>query len=454
MKKKNGVSLRLVHSILTFVSLAFAVAVIITTSVAENGHEEISKLTDGYVRCTNDILAMDETSDYLTSRVREYVALGKKEDAEKYVAEIAESKTREKALENVKTYFANTVVYDNLEATLRASNALETTELYAMKLASAFYGPDQVPSKIFNVTLLDEDVALSDESKRDKAMEMVFGEDYKKQKLEIDSNAQECLNNLIKITEERKKSANDSVVFTMTFHEIVGALLLINVAVAGILTGTLVFSPLRKAKTALTEGRKIEVEGCSEVRFVTNSYNEVFDANEHKKEILQFEVSHDILTGIPNRHDYVANCNRLAKDKVIYIIADVDHFKEINDTFGHAMGDTVLSEVARRLREAFLNHDRVFRIGGDEFVVMVFDTDDKRRLELKKTLKNINEVLHDLHKDNSFPLVSISFGVTMKEEAMSFEDAYRQADKALYSVKKKAGCDFAFYSELDSKLKE
>ena len=156
---------------------------------------------------------------------------------------------------------------------------------------------------------------------------------------------------------------------------------------------------------------------------------------------------HDILTGISNRHEYTSICNRLAKSNVIYIIADVDKFKGINDTFGHAIGDQVLSEVARKLRETFLNHDRVFRVGGDEFIIFVEDVSKERKKELELTLEDINNTFAQRHEYQGFPLVSLSFGVVEKDENMTFEDAYRRADKALYKVKATGGCGFEFYHE-------
>ena len=442
--KKKSVSLFLIQALFSLTSLALSISVIVATNVNRSAYNEMESLTDGYLRCTNDVLQLDEVSDFLTSRAMEYVATGSKTAAERYVTETNESKNREKALAHFQTYFANTDVYRDLTSALSYSNQLSEQEFYAMRLASDFYGFDKAPSAIQSITLTAEDSLLAPEAKKDKATTMIFGESYQLLKSKIDGSIQSCLNGLIDVTEQRKLAASESVSKTMMFHDIAAGALLALVVASGAATWFLVLDPLRKIKGAIDDNHQIKVSGSREIRFASEAYNKVFESNEHKKEVLQFEVSHDILTGIPNRHDYVDTCNRLAKDEVIFIIADVDHFKSINDTCGHAMGDSVLSEVARRLRETFLNHDRVFRIGGDEFVVMVFDTDHKRRGELKKICEGLNTAFETLHKKQNFPLVSLSFGVTLKKAEETFESAYREADKVLYKVKENGGCGVMF----------
>ena len=90
----------------------------------------------------------------------------------------------------------------------------------------------------------------------------------------------------------------------------------------------------------------------------------------------QFRSEHDGLTGIMNRHglnDAAKSAlawNRRNKQQVAALIIDLDRFKEINDTFGHAAGDEVLKAVATRLRSSIREEDSVARFGGDEFVVL------------------------------------------------------------------------------------
>ena len=447
--KKKGVSLFLIQGLFSIASLALVVAVIVATNIHHAAHEEMERMTDGYVRCTNDVLQLDEVSDFLTSRTMEYVATGSKTSAELYVTEITESKNREKALAHFQTYFAGTTVYGDLTAALDYSNLLAEREYYAMRLAADYYGLDQIPAVIQAVSLTEADSALSLEEKRSKAMDMVFGEGYQELKKSIDDSIQSCLDGLIAVTEQRKSIASKAVSQTMLFHNIMSGALLALVIASGTTTWYLVLRPLRRIKYAIDDNRPIKVSGSRELRYASEAYNRVFEMNERQKENLQFEISHDVLTGISNRHDFVDTCSQRAKDKMIFIIADIDYFKTINDTYGHAIGDSVLSEVAKRLTASFKSEDRVFRIGGDEFVIMVGDTSPTRREELKQVCDGLNADLASLRKKQNFPAVSMSFGVTLKKEDDTFESAYREADKALYQVKDRGGKGAVFDSSFE-----
>ena len=447
-KPRKGISLLFIYVTLTLVSFLLAGSIVTVTVISQKGNEEINRLTDGYLTCTNDILQLDETSDFLTERCREYVANGSKVAAERYVIEVTESKTREKALEHFRIYFADTEIDGHFSSALANSDALAELEFYAMRLSADYYGFASAPTAIQNIELSPEDAALSDEQKQAKANELVYGVAYQTLKNKIDASAQLCLDGLIQVTTERKQIATRTVNVALIYHDTASWILLFFMIALAVSTWVLVLRPLRKTKESIDAEEPVKVRGSSELRYVSRAYNRVYEENEHKKEILLFEVSHDILTGISNRHDFVDSCNHHASDHLLFVIADIDRFKSINDTHGHASGDTVLTEVARRLREAFLNHGHVFRIGGDEFVIMVFDTDAERKNGLEATLTGINETLRSIHDDQSdFPEVSLSFGVAEKKANRTFETTYRLADKALYRVKSEGGNGVAFDSE-------
>ena len=444
---KRGISLKLIHGILVVLSLSLSISLVIITRFAESSYRKIDDLSNGYIQCTQDIQILDETSDYLTSKSREYVAIGNAQAAADYIIEINEKRTREKSLENVNKYFANTEVQTLLENALDSSNRLADKEVYAMRLVGDVYGFSNLPDAIKTVSIREEDVYLTNEEKKDKAINMVFGDDYSTLKGVIDKDVEDSLQLLISITTERKTEANNNLIRVLIIHEILGIATLLIVLALGVITYILLLIPLKRSIEAINENKRIDVYGSREINIVVKAYNEMFENNQKQQKALQYEVSHDILTGISNRHEYTSICNRLAKSNVIYIIADVDKFKGINDTYGHAIGDQVLSEVARKLRETFLNHDRVFRVGGDEFIIFVEDVSKERKKELELTLEDINNTFAQRHEYQGFPLVSLSFGVVEKDENMTFEDAYRRADKALYKVKATGGCGFEFYHE-------
>ncbi len=138
----------------------------------------------------------------------------------------------------------------------------------------------------------------------------------------------------------------------------------------------------------------------------------------------------DPLTGVANRdafHDELAA--RAGRCAVVY--ADVDRFKDVNDVFGHAVGDRVLAEVARRLEGASRPTDMVARLGGDEFVVLL-DTDDER------TARRIGERILDavsapLAIIGGPPHVSVSLGLAFPAPGI---DVVEMADRAMLAAKR------------------
>lgn len=162
----------------------------------------------------------------------------------------------------------------------------------------------------------------------------------------------------------------------------------------------------------------------------------------------------DSLTGLYNRRYLMAHLGGLIekyverKKELAVLMFDIDHFKDINDTYGHAAGDDVLIELSKRVVGNLRSMDMVARLGGEEFVVVMPDTDGE-------TAKMVAERLRRLVGENSFEAkaagkalnVSISIGATIfKPGADSVESLLRRVDEALYEAKRggrdRVVCDF------------
>lgn len=149
----------------------------------------------------------------------------------------------------------------------------------------------------------------------------------------------------------------------------------------------------------------------------------------------------DELTGLYNRRHFESNFEReflRAKrygSKLSVAIIDIDFFKKINDTYGHSAGDYVLREVAYNIGETFRKTDMVFRYGGEEFVVILTETDANSALIPLERLREKIGNMEFNYKGQIFKL-TISIGVnsntTIAENFIGFFDG---ADKALYEVK-------------------
>jgi diguanylate cyclase (GGDEF)-like protein/PAS domain S-box-containing protein len=158
---------------------------------------------------------------------------------------------------------------------------------------------------------------------------------------------------------------------------------------------------------------------------------------------LSFQATHDALTGLPDRlllrdrlEQGVARLDRHdAKLGVLFI--DLDGFKAVNDAHGHAVGDTVLVEVARRIAGAVRPGDTAARVGGDEFVVVADDVDEVRSLAIAERVAGAVATPIDL--DGTEVTLGASIGVTLAGPGEVVDDILNRADQAMYRAKRREG---------------
>lgn len=179
------------------------------------------------------------------------------------------------------------------------------------------------------------------------------------------------------------------------------------------------------------------------------------DISERKKyeEELRNIAFHDSLTGLPNRYYF----NELLKDEmrkskvhsmemaIMYL--DIDSFKQVNDTFGHAGGDAILIEFSKRIQKSIRNKDIVCRLSGDEFVIIVSIPSDE------EVVRNIaSQIQAELKQPIVFEhrqiYITASIGISIyNEEELSSEELIKRADHALYEVKENGKNDVTFWGD-------
>ena len=163
---------------------------------------------------------------------------------------------------------------------------------------------------------------------------------------------------------------------------------------------------------------------------------------EKRKELeLKSRADTDALTGLLNKTTTAQLIREvLAKQekegiKSALMILDLDNFKAVNDTFGHSVGDMVVAESGRVLKDTFKGRDIIGRVGGDEFMVLMVDI--KSENDPMEIAKLINRLLTKTIADSTGKVtITVSIGITMCYGSLTpFEDYYKQADKALYKTK-------------------
>ncbi|WP_180954184.1 GGDEF domain-containing protein [Bacillus sp. M6-12] len=156
----------------------------------------------------------------------------------------------------------------------------------------------------------------------------------------------------------------------------------------------------------------------------------------------QKEATTDFLTGVQNVRQFDRSLNSFVKSALLrneplsLLLIDIDHFKKINDTYGHITGDFVLKEAAKVLTNKLSSGDFLSRNGGEEFAVMLPGYDHAKALQVAEALRqSIEETI--FHYDYTLKIqITISIGAaTLDETVFSSDDLIIQADSALYSAK-------------------
>lgn len=154
----------------------------------------------------------------------------------------------------------------------------------------------------------------------------------------------------------------------------------------------------------------------------------------------KYKINHDSLTNLPNRESYdeyvIEAFQRWQKNNIPFSLAvgDIDHFKRINDTFGHLAGDKVLRKVAAVFKTSIRELDYIARFGGEEFVFIFENTTSTAILplveKLRKSVEECQFVYHEHDVD-----VTVSFGLTTVLAGDDIETLFTRADNALYRAK-------------------
>jgi len=178
-------------------------------------------------------------------------------------------------------------------------------------------------------------------------------------------------------------------------------------------------------------------------------FKDLTETLEAKRRIEELAFT-DALTGLPNRvllkerFDFaIAHANR-SKNRFAVLFIDLDRFKQINDSLGHAFGDRVLIEVANRITACLRQVDTAARLGGDEFVLLLNQIDAAgAEAAARRLLQSVQQPV--ALDDMSFAL-TCSIGIAMfPDDGTDMEELIKNADSAMYAVKERGRSDFRFY---------
>jgi diguanylate cyclase (GGDEF)-like protein len=209
-------------------------------------------------------------------------------------------------------------------------------------------------------------------------------------------------------------------------------------------------------------GQLVDVSISGAVFFDTDGNPEGYvitlqDVSERRKKDaeLRYVAYHDVLTGLPNRKsfymcldDMLQHSSRRDSDRAwALMFLDLDKFKQVNDALGHDTGDRLLKGVANRLKASLRETDHLFRLGGDEFTVIL--TNLNRDIDVARVARKILESLVQPFRFNGHEIfTSTSIGISVfPNDGWDVEGLVKNADMAMYTAKESGGGDFRFFTE-------
>lgn len=179
---------------------------------------------------------------------------------------------------------------------------------------------------------------------------------------------------------------------------------------------------------------------------------------------LEKDLIHDSLTGLKTRAffeeeskiylDMICNVSAGKRKQwfgfknLSFLFIDIDHFKKVNDTYGHDVGDIVLKKVAQAIQQSVRVGDTVARWGGEEIVASLLGADLN---DAKIKAEDIRKKIEEINFNEALDLkVTISIGVVSSDSSINFEDLIKKADSALFSSKNSGRNKVMTYSEIQT----
>ena len=434
-----GISLRMV--ILGMFCIGIVISIFLSISMRDTTerYNDMEKATEEYIGCQNDVNVIWDVINDLSERARNFVVTGSPEEVILYFNEIQVQKSRDLALESIKSRLVDEQTLKHLDTALKLCDRMMTTQYYAMRLSIEAYEQDvaKYPTLLQDVKISAADLALSHAEQKMKAIGMLFDKDYTLLKNQVDIRIGLCKTALIYSMETKHQESSDRL-----------QQLLVHQRNLIIFVMTLVIYPLNRLIRSISSGGRLKVRGAAEIRFLSDVYNRMHEEMEIANTKLGYEAAHDALTGLYNRSSYDEMRKQSEGKKVALVIIDVDLFKKVNDTYGHEMGDKVLRRVAGVLSSSFRDADKVCRIGGDEFSVIMMNVSSGMKDILARKIHDAAEILRQ--SENGTPAVTISVGIAFSDQVRDSENLFKKADRALYRVKAAGRDGCAFYTpEMD-----
>ena len=433
-KQNMGIRLNRLNILLIFIGLVIAMFMVFSMYQTNNAFNSIVSVTEAYLSAQQTAGMLSNISAEMSEQCAAFIHSGTPDPAYGYAGQLNAINGQ---IESNEAFQPSGESEDEfLTKALGAFRAKTAVELRAMRLMADTLpmDPDAYPPLIRQTELSGEDQALSPEEKQKTASELISSEEYSEYSRTITSAVDDSHRVASEKGKNRALQTAETVKKVMRRQKLLVFLFVVVALIALLMNRILIISPIQRGVDRLDKREPLPVEGSYEVRHLANVYNEVLKDNAEKTAALSRAATHDALTGLLNRAEFDRIYKESKENKIGIMVADVDRFKQFNDEFGHRTGDHVLKAVADKLTEHFREEDRICRIGGDEFCVIMPGLSQEQAETVTGKIRQIN---HELQEDNTdLPPVTISAGFAFWDRPSPGESIFRDADSTLLNVKK------------------
>ena len=448
--QSRGVSLKLIAWIISAFAVIFSALLIVSLQLISYEDDVVNETYKNYLSLKEATTDVQLASDYLTEQVRLFVANEDKKYMDNYFEEANVTKRRENALITIHELAENTPsheeIHNNITLAVNESIKLMDLEYFAMKLicvdANISYAeyPEVGNANIDNV---------SPENRKSAAIDAVLGTEYIKSKDYIISHVDAAIAIIDNLMEENVNKSVADLKNLIRFQTIVIIIVVSFTALGVVFMHIFIIAPMNSTIKALSNNEEVHVFSNKEFNYMADTYNEIHRQNETVKEKLIYEAEHDKLTGLYNRTGYDALFRKMNLSDTIYILLDIDKFKEVNDNLGHEIGDKVIIRSAQIMNKYFPEDNAyVSRIGGDEFAILIETANEDMRTNILKRCKSM--IAESSKNRGIIPGVTFSIGIATGDIEDTRDTLFKKADIALYNVKKSGRSNAAIYEKKEN----
>ena len=432
--KQSGIRLSRLN--VFFIIIGIIIALLIAFSMYQTAvsFHQIVSVTESYLSSQQTAGMLKNISDGMQEKCVAFIHSGTQDLTHAYFGQYAAISSQLEAYSSIRNSEASEDEF--MAAALETFETKKETEIRAMRLMADTLpmGMEAFPEQLQTVTLSPEDQALTPEEKKALALSLVTSEEY----LSYSKTISDAVDDSHRVASEKGKNRavqTEHNVRVVIKRQIILVLLFVIVAVlALIMNRFLIIRPIQKSVDNLDRREPIPVQGSYEVRHLAQVYNDVLKDNVEKTAALSPAATHDALTGLYNRAAFDQIYVEYSRGHTGVMMADVDHFKQYNDEYGHDIGDRVLQHVADKLTEHFRTGDFICRIGGDEFCIIMPDVFHSQAPAMVEKVRTINKELSEIGE--GLPPISISAGFAFWDRPNPKNGLLKDADEVLLKIKK------------------